>query len=73
LNKFGKHEAEGRGFRDLIADALSEGIPVLTAVNQMNEAAFLEFTDGFATKVSADVGKLSEWVNESADKHQTAA
>ena len=29
VNKFGKHEAEGRGFRGVIAEALSMGIPVI--------------------------------------------
>ena len=32
LNRFGKGESEGRGFRDLICKAISMGVPVLTTV-----------------------------------------
>ena len=63
LNKFGKHEADGRGFRDLIAQALSRGIPVITGVNKQNLESFLEFSDGFASQVSPDIDALSEWLN----------
>ena len=28
VNKFGKHEADGRGFRDVIAAAIEKGVPV---------------------------------------------
>jgi len=44
VNKFGKHEADGRGFRPVIGEALARGIPVLAGVNAMNHAAFIEFT-----------------------------
>ncbi len=32
LNRFGRGESEGRGFRDLIAKALESEVPILTAV-----------------------------------------
>lgn len=73
LNKFGKHEADGRGFRDVIAKALSEDIPILTAVNQLNEKAFLGFADGFATKLPADINLLSDWAFASLTKTESAA
>lgn len=73
LNKFGKHEADGRGFRDLIAEALSADIPVLTAVNHLNEDAFLEFTAGLATKLPPDVDALSAWASAVSVSHETAA
>ncbi|MFK5997782.1 MAG: DUF2478 domain-containing protein [Rhodobacterales bacterium] len=62
LNKFGKHEADGRGFRDLIAEAISRDVPVITGVNRTNLAAFLEFTDGYAVEVPATVEALNEWL-----------
>lgn len=46
VNKFGKQEADGRGFRPLIGQALAAGIPVLTAVNAGNRAAFDAFAQG---------------------------
>jgi nucleoside-triphosphatase THEP1 len=61
LNKFGKHEAEGRGFRDLIAQALMNGIPVITAVSSLNLEAFLKFTDGFAVQIDAVEGAVCAW------------
>ena len=73
LNKFGKHEAEGRGFRDLIAEALSAGIPVLTAVNHMNESAFLEFTGGIATKLPTEIRTITDWASATSASRETAA
>lgn len=61
LNKFGKHEAEGRGFRPLIADALLAGIPVLTAVNGFNEDAFVSFSEGMAECLPSDQTALDAW------------
>jgi len=46
VNKFGKQEADGRGFRPLIGQALAAGIPVLTAVNTANRPAFEAFAEG---------------------------
>ncbi len=62
LNKFGKHEAEGRGFRDLIAEALSRGIPVVAGVNRLNEAAFLDYAGAMAEALPADPARVADWV-----------
>ena len=62
VNKFGKHEADGRGFRPLIAEALSRGVPVLAGVNGLNEDRFLEFTEGAATRLQPDLSELETWV-----------
>ena len=61
VNKFGKHEAEGRGFRPLIAQALAEEVPVLTAVNRSNLEAFLAFTGGIAEELPAEPEPLIAW------------
>lgn len=61
LNKFGKHEADGRGFRGPIAEALSRDIPVILAVNNLNLLAFHDFTEGLAVELPARVDALSEW------------
>lgn len=61
VNKFGKHEAEGRGFRDVIAAAIGLGIPVLVGVNGLNLAAFEAFADGFATPLPAERRALLDW------------
>ena len=61
VNKFGKHEAEGRGFRPLIADALSRDIPVLLGVNGLNQDAFEAFSCGYAEEIEADADSLAAW------------
>jgi hypothetical protein len=54
LNKFGKSEGEGGGFRPLIADALDRSIPVLIAVPWRNIESWREFAGAFAREVEAD-------------------
>ncbi|OYX41408.1 MAG: 3-dehydroquinate dehydratase [Rhodobacterales bacterium 32-67-9] len=61
LNKFGKHEAEGRGFRPVIAEALALGLPVILGVNGLNLAAFHAFTGGLAEELPADAGRIAGW------------
>lgn len=62
INKFGKHEAEGRGFRDVIARALDDNLPVLVGLNRLNEKAFLEFAGGFQTPVEPKLNNLLAWL-----------
>jgi hypothetical protein len=61
VNKFGKHEAEGRGFRTLIADALSMDVPVLVGLNTLNLPAFEAFADGLAIRLPPDPEVLVRW------------
>lgn len=63
LNKFGKHEAAGRGFRPVIAAAMEAGIPVLTGVNETNRAAFDAFTGGMAEPLDPTLEMVSAWVS----------
>ena len=62
VNKFGKHEAEGRGFRTVIAEALALGVPVVVGVNGLNLAGFEEFAGGLAIRVPPDCDALAVWV-----------
>ena len=55
VNKFGKQEAAGRGFRDLIGLALSEDIPVLTTVAPSHLDDFLRFAADFAVPLTWDL------------------
>jgi hypothetical protein len=50
LNKFGKTEAEGGGFRCIISDALALTIPVVIGVPRRNLAAWREFAGEFAVE-----------------------
>ncbi|MCF6231899.1 MAG: DUF2478 domain-containing protein [Rhodobacteraceae bacterium] len=73
VNKFGKHEAEGRGFRPVIGEALSRGVPVLAGVNSINEAAFVEFTEGLGQRLDGTTEALEAWFSSiEADTAQPA-
>ncbi len=61
VNKFGKHEAEGRGFRHLIAEALATGKPVLLGVNRLNQPAFERFADGLAERLPGSLDAALDW------------
>lgn len=63
INKFGKHEAEGRGFRAVIAEALALGIPVIVGVNGLNLASFEEFAGGLASRLPPDCETLAAWAS----------
>ena len=62
VNKFGKHEADGRGFRDTIGRALEMGIPVLVGANKLNVDALVNFCGGMAEPISAEHDALVSWV-----------
>jgi hypothetical protein len=66
VNKFGKHEAEGRGFRPVIAEALARDIPVLVGVNALNLGAFETFCGGLAIPLPPDIDHLQAWVEDHA-------
>lgn len=64
INKFGKHEAEGQGFRNVIAEAVAQDIPVLVGLNALNRTAFDNFADGLAVHVPSDHAALMAWVEK---------
>jgi nucleoside-triphosphatase THEP1 len=66
VNKFGKHEADGRGFRPLVAEAIELGIPVLVGLNTINEPAFQNFSGGLAQALAPDVKTLTDWIEACA-------
>lgn len=68
VNKYGKQEIDGRGFRPLIGRALADGIPVLTAVGPASLAAFLDFAGGLAEAVAADPAALRVWAEGAAPR-----
>lgn len=61
VNKFGKHECDGRGFAPAIAKALERDIPVILAVSPLNEAAFLAWAGEFAQPVAAIPAQMDAW------------
>lgn len=61
LNKFGLSEAEGRGFRALIAEAFGRGVPVLIGLPDTHRAAFEQFADGMADALPPDETAIFDW------------
>lgn len=61
LNKFGKQEADGRGFAPLIADAMGRDIPVLLGVNAKNFARFQAFEGGMALPLPLNASSVLTW------------
>ncbi len=62
INKFGKHEADGRGFRSVIAEALSLDVPVIVGLNTLNAEAFHAFTGDCAVSLNPDTQDILEWL-----------
>ncbi|MFV0333173.1 MAG: DUF2478 domain-containing protein [Tropicimonas sp.] len=61
VNKFGGHEADGRGFRELIATALSEGVPVVIGVTAEKLSDYESFAGDLAEEVACDLAALRAW------------
>lgn len=61
INKFGKQECAGRGFRPAIGQALAMGVPVLTAVSALNLPGFMAFSEGMATRLPANPTAILRW------------
>jgi|TARA_R100000789_G_scaffold30499_2_gene34223 nucleoside-triphosphatase THEP1 len=73
VNKFGKHEADGRGFRSVIAEAISRDIPVLVGVNSLNLDAFQEFVGPEATELAPSAKVLVSWLQAALRKERDVA
>ena len=61
VNKFGKLEAEGRGFVPLITAAFDRGIPVLIGVNTLNLPGLRAFLGEMAQELSNDPQAILNW------------
>ncbi len=70
VNKFGKHEAEGRGFRATIGEAMALGIPVLVGLNQLNREAFFEYIGDLGHELPPQLDCLVDWALQHASKER---
>jgi molybdate transport system ATP-binding protein len=61
LNRFGKAEDSGHGFRAVIATAIERDIPVLTAVRGRNVEMWARFTAATATLLPPEPAALMDW------------
>lgn len=63
INKFGKREGEGHGFRPLIGQSLAMGVPVLTAVSAVNIAQFMAFSGDMAQPLPPHPDAILRWLD----------
>lgn len=63
INRFGRSESEGRGFRGAIEKAMMLGIQVVVACRDEYGAQWRAFHGGLATECSPDVLSLLETMN----------
>ena len=61
INRFGKGESLGAGFRSAIAHAVLLGIPVLTAVREAYWDAWQDYTGGAFDLLHADAAQVEAW------------
>ncbi|MEM0946624.1 MAG: DUF2478 domain-containing protein [Pseudomonadota bacterium] len=63
VNKFGKTEIDGRGFRPFIGRALAQGVPVLTAVGPAHFPAFHAFAEDLAEPIEPRLEAVLSWAD----------
>lgn len=68
INKFGKQEAQGRGFGSAIAEALLCDIPVVFGVSRLNLDACLEFSGGRFTRLEAEPVAIVDWCRQAVGR-----
>lgn len=61
VNRFGKREAKGQGFRQTMDAAITKGIPVLTTVGTDNLTHWRHYTADFAEELPVDLSSAMAW------------
>lgn len=61
INRFGKEELSGRGFRQAFGSAVEQGLPVLTALNHAQRDSFGAFTGEAADNLTPDIATVEQW------------
>lgn len=64
VNKFGKAELQGRGFRPVIARALELDVPVLVGLNGANRDGFAAFAADLAELLPAEPAAVLGWCRD---------
>ncbi|MEP5755911.1 MAG: DUF2478 domain-containing protein [Nitratireductor sp.] len=71
LNRFGKGESDGHGFRSVIAQACELGVPVLTAVRETYRPFWEEFTGGVGALLPPDAEEATRWAVSAASARRS--
>lgn len=73
INRFGKRESEGHGFRQAIERAMSQSIPVLVAVSENQREAFQNFATPFANELAFAPDAILSWCTSVMPSLKTSA
>lgn len=68
VNRYGKREAEGHGFRQAIEQAMSDGVAVLVAVSNQQRAAWEAFASPYSERLNADIDQIVAWCRQQGHK-----
>lgn len=63
VNRFGRSEAEGNGFRQVIEKAFGLGIPILTAVKDMYLEDWRLFSGELGTEIDLNSNDIDIWLD----------
>lgn len=66
LNKFGKAEAAGHGFRPMIATAVEAGVPVLVGISEVNRPSWEAFAGGEGNVLEPTEQAILAWLERLA-------
>ncbi len=72
LNRFGRGESEGRGFRELISRAIELDVPVLIAVRPTYEEAWAEFGAGLSCDLPMTQDIVLTWFHQTREARNAA-
>lgn len=73
LNRFGKNEIAGRGYRDVISEAVSRGVPVLVGVSAANIDKWDAFASSGYKRLDVGVAAARTWCKEAVEARQRRA
>ncbi len=73
INRFGKREAEGHGFRQIVEQAMEANVPVLVAVAEGQQAAWENFTGSYAERLPVDPDMILSWCQSVASADEDRA
>lgn len=68
INKFGREEANGRGLRTVLAEALIAEIPLLIGISPQNLSDFLTFVGNSATRLGPDIDAITAWCRNAIER-----
>lgn len=68
INRFGKRETEGHGFRSMIENAVAQDVPVLVGVKKIHLDAWADFVGAEPLLLPTDVDEILSWCEAAASR-----